>query len=121
MPDINKMISEPSLAPGVVDRITEISEWSEEVALRRAALDGLRLGPDHWEAISFMRDYYIQHGDEAHLARRLTEALDRNFAARGGRRHLYQLFPQGPISQGGHLAGLPELEGTVQPGFGSVM
>ncbi len=121
MPDINQMIQAPDLDPGIMDRITEIGDWSEEIALRRAALDGLRLGPDHWEAISFMREFYIRHGDENHLARKLTEALDRNFAARGGRRHLYQIFPQGPITQGGYLAGLPELEGATQPGFGSVM
>jgi tRNA 2-thiouridine synthesizing protein E len=35
-------------------------------------------------------------------------------------RHLYMLFPGGPVAQGCRVAGLPVPAGAVDRGFGSV-
>ena len=36
-------------------------EWSVELATKMAADDDCDLGPDHWEAINFLRDYYANY------------------------------------------------------------
>jgi tRNA 2-thiouridine synthesizing protein E len=45
--------------------------------------------------------------------------LDAEFAAEGGRRYLYGLFPRGPILQGCRIAALPLPSGTLDLSFGS--
>ena len=52
--------------------------------------------------------------------RELHDALDEKFHRQGGIRHLYRLFPGGPVAQGCRIAGLKAPAGATDKGFGSV-
>ena len=119
MSDISKIIVSESTDPEVVDRLSDLGDWNEVIARDLAMEDGLDLTPDHWEVVRFLRAYYLQHG-RIDSARKWTEVLDRKFAARGGRKYLYTLFPHGPVSQGTHIAGIPTPGDSNDRSFGSV-
>jgi len=100
-------------------RMTELPEWSEEIAADLAAKEGLRLSAEHLEVIHLLRDHYRFHGHDM-SGTRLLRALEEPFGRRGGRKHLFELFPGGPISQGSRLAGLPAPPYSKDLSFGSV-
>ena len=100
------------------DRRMEIGEWDEETAKRLAQKEGIELKPEHLEVVRFLRRYYLENG-LAEDGRQLSVALEGEFEERGGRRHLHQLFPQGPVAQGSRIAGLPVPPYTEDASFGT--
>jgi tRNA 2-thiouridine synthesizing protein E len=48
----------------------------------------------------------------------ISDALDLQFSATGGRKHLYHLFPKGPVGQICKLAEMPQPSGVSDGGFG---
>jgi len=95
-------------------------DWSRDIAVAQARAVNLELTEEHWQLIRALQDFYARHEESAINVRELHDALDENFHARGGLRHLYTLFPEGPIAQGCRLAGLEPPAGAHDPGFGSV-
>lgn len=95
-------------------------DWSREIAERRARERGIELNDGHWEVIRFLRQYYTAYGPVTH-ARELTRALDSRFSDQGGSRYLYRLFPNGPVVEGCHIAGLAPPADSRNSSFGSVM
>ena len=100
-------------------RLAELPEWSEGIAADLAANEGIRLSTEHMEVIQLLRDHYRFHGQDM-SGTRLLRALEEPFARRGGRKHLFELFPGGPISQGCRIAGLPAPPYSKDLSFGSV-
>jgi tRNA 2-thiouridine synthesizing protein E len=95
--------------------------WSRDDALAAAKREGLEPGAEHWEVVRALQRYYAQHADSATInLRELHDALDERFHAQGGLKHLYTLFPGGPIAQSCRLAGLKAPAIATDPGFGSV-
>ena len=120
MADINAYITRPSTdSPERMDRHNELAHWDRDCALQAAAREGIELDDRHWEVITFLRRYYLDHGWPAE-SRRLVRELDIAFTDRGGTRYLYQLFPQGPLAQGTRIAGLPEPANVTNQSFGYV-
>lgn len=97
-----------------------LDAWSPELAEQRARVAGIVLTPKHWEVIGFLRAHYKQHGPVEH-ARELVQALNQRFARDGGSRFLYQLFPDGPVHQASHFAGLPAPADATDKSFGTVL
>ena len=84
------------------------ADWNEQVALRLAELDNIRLTEQHWEIIWFIRTYYQQfkHLPNARVfAKAIAKALGEE---KGSSRYLLQLFPDGPLKYACKLAGLPK-------------
>ena len=96
----------------------EAGGWSESDATRLAAEDGLELTEAHWAVLRYLREHHARHGPAVN-ARTLLGALEKAFAEQGGRKHLYRLFPNGPVSQGCRLAGLAVPEHSVDRSFGT--
>jgi tRNA 2-thiouridine synthesizing protein E len=95
--------------------------WSEESARRAAKAEGLELGDAHLEVVRALQEYFARHAESVAVnLRELHDALDEKFHRDGGMRHLYMLFPGGPVAQGCRVAGLPVPPGAVDRGFGSV-
>jgi tRNA 2-thiouridine synthesizing protein E len=97
----------------------DLGSWSPHLAQRRAAEEGLFLSEEHWEVIFFLRERHRSRGIAA-SAREVTRELEVKFADGQGRRHLYELFPGGPVAQGSRIAGLPLPPYSTDPSFGSV-
>jgi len=92
--------------------------WSTTEATKNAHAAGLVLGDDHWELVRVLQGCYAE--DQNPPVRRLCDALAAVFKPRGGRKHLQQLFPGGPITQGCAIAGLEPPAGTSNRSFGTV-
>ena len=85
----------------------EAGKWNEDVAKAFASLEGItELTPDHWEAIKYLRSYYLQNGI-CPMIRRLIKETGLNLS------RLYELFPQGPANSACKWAGVPKPTGCV--------
>lgn len=121
MPDIKKYIRNPDDAtPEKKGRQLDLSDWSREQGEHLAAEEGIDMTQEHWKVVEFLRNHYAEHGPMS-SGRKLAEALDEAFADSGGGARLHKLFPEGPVSQGCRIAGLPLPPGTENESFGSVM
>ena len=94
--------------------------WTPALATESARREGLALGEEHWEAVRALQEFYARHETPGLNMRGLHDALDEKFHRQGGIRHLYALFPGGPIAQGCRIAGLKAPAGATDKGFGSV-
>ena len=97
-----------------------LGPWSKEAAYELAAKEGITLTPAHWEVLDALRNHYQEYGPDA-SARSLMQCMDAEFAERGGKKYLYDLFPSGPVNQACRIAGLPLPPYSSDPAFGSVM
>lgn len=100
-------------------RQSELPEWSEVIAADLAADEGIRLTAEHMEVLHLLRNHYLLHGHDM-SGTKLLRALEEPFGRRGGRKHLFELFPGGPISQGCRIAGVPAPPYSHDMSFGSV-
>ena len=120
MADINTYISRPRHdSPERMDRHIEIAHWDRDSAGHAAASEGIELADAHCEVITFLRRYYLDHG-WPRQPRVLINEMDNAFSEQGGTRYLYRLFPQGPLTQGTRIAGLPEPANVNNRSFGYV-
>lgn len=120
MLDINKLVSsENSGEDDPNGNLFDLDPWSEEIATEHAAKEGIALSDEHWEIIRFLRGNYAKHGI-APSGRVLLKALEEQFGKDGNTRHLFQLFPHGPVNQGCRIAGLPLPPHSSDPAFGYV-
>lgn len=98
--------------------MADLEKWSVQIAEEKAREEGLTLSEEHWEVIQLLRHNYMLHGPCK--TRDLMEGLEERFIPRGGLKHLYQLFPGGPLLQGSRIAGLPAPVDAADRSFGSV-
>jgi tRNA 2-thiouridine synthesizing protein E len=94
--------------------------WTPALALESARREGLELGEEHWAALRALQEYFARHEPTTINLRELHDALEEKFHGQGGIRHLYLLFPGGPVAQGCRIAGLKAPAGATDKGFGSV-
>jgi tRNA 2-thiouridine synthesizing protein E len=94
-----------------------VEPWDREVASRLAAEDGLELTDAHWAVVSFLRHHFEGNG-AMDYARDLSAVLNQRFQAEGGLKHLYLLFPKGPVTQGSRIAGIPVPGDSTDASFG---
>jgi tRNA 2-thiouridine synthesizing protein E len=121
MLDINKSISNPARYLNDPEgNLTDLASWSPQHTNQRAQAEGLTLGDEHWVVIYFLRERFRERGNED-PAREILHELEERFCDGRGRASLYELFPQGPVSQGSRLAGLPPPPHSYDLSFGSMM
>jgi TusE/DsrC/DsvC family sulfur relay protein len=96
--------------------------WTAQDAGKVAAEDGLTLTDEHWQVIRALQEFFSRHEEGTlHVnLRELHDALDERFHTQGGLRHLYLLFPGGPVAQGCRIAGLKAPFIATDTSFGSV-
>ena len=93
--------------------LTNLADWTEELALQIAADEKVELGDEHWEIINFLREYYDEY-QIAPAIRVLTKAAGKKLGPeKGNNKYLYELFPYGPAKQACKIAGLPKPTGCV--------
>jgi tRNA 2-thiouridine synthesizing protein E len=86
--------------------LTEYDEWDEELGTELAALIGIEMTPEHWNAIRFLRADYTEQGETATLRRVST-------LAGIPVKTLFELFPNKPAKKMAYIAGLPKPRGCV--------
>jgi len=93
--------------------LANINEWEKGVAEVMAKEDDLTLTDEHWELITFLREYYEEY-QIAPAVRVLTKAVSKRMGKdKGNSKYLYTLFPYGPAKQACRYAGLPKPTGCV--------
>jgi len=119
MPDSMSEILNPNLKVQRDSAFPHAPEgWTRERASELASEESIELTDDHWAMIGALHEYFAKHGTPR--ARELHDALDEKFHVKGGLKHLYELFPGGPVAQGCRLAGLEPPAGSTDKSFGSV-
>jgi len=111
----------------------EVNEWGVETVeeprfeldesgvRQRAQEEGIDLTGEHMGVLKIIHQFLVADTeDEQSSVRELTRALQEQFEEQGGKRHLYELFPGGPIHQGCKLLGIEEPAGSLDLSFGSV-
>lgn len=96
------------------------ADWSLEKAQEMARAEGITLTEEHVKLLLDLQDYFAHHEKPINL-RHLHDALEEEYHYDGGIKHLYLLFPGGPITQGCRLAGLKVPAYAKDESFGSVM
>lgn len=85
---------------------------------KNAAERGMTLTDAHMDVVNFVLDFY-EHCDDCQNARALADMMQEEFLRQGGRKYLYQLFPDGPLSTIHDLADLPKLGNESDKSFGT--
>ncbi len=83
------------------------NDWTPEVTRTMAAADGVELVDDHWALVEIFRTYFGQYEIEPPMRALVRRARETLGGDKGGSRYLYQLFPDGPGTQGCRYSGLP--------------
>lgn len=118
MQDTRKIVENLDLPnPKRSDREIDLRNWNEDEGRRNAEQENIEMTDAHWEVVHFLRDYYLEHGP-VEKGRELSDALNNQFADKGGRKYLRQLYPVGPVGQGMRIAGLKVPPLTEDDGFG---
>ncbi|MBF0539166.1 MAG: TusE/DsrC/DsvC family sulfur relay protein [Nitrospirae bacterium] len=93
--------------------LTNLNDWTKELAEMLSKEDSLDLTDAHWEVINFLRSYYQQY-QIAPMIKILVKEIKKTMGAdKGNTKYLYQLFPDGPAKQACRYAGLPKPTGCV--------
>ncbi|MCB1355803.1 MAG: TusE/DsrC/DsvC family sulfur relay protein [Maritimibacter sp.] len=93
--------------------ITNLSDWSKELAEIIAKEEDLEMDDDRWEVVNFLREYYDEY-QIAPAVRVLIKAAKKSMGPeKGNNKYMYELFPYGPAKQACKIAGLPKPTGCV--------
>ena len=101
-------------------RLAELIDqnWNRIKSEQLAMHEGISLTDQHWHVIDYLRKLYLKHG-LPRFARTTARALNRQFAAQGGNKHLYSLFAGGPVTQGSRLGNLRAPANATDVSFGT--
>ncbi len=89
--------------------LTNLEDWSLELAAMIALEEKLELSERHWDVINYLRDEYVNNGANQPNTRTLVKAMSQAWDDKSVKaKTLYDLFPGDPSKQGGRIAGLPE-------------
>lgn len=93
--------------------LTNLDDWSKELAEHMATEDGITLSDAHWEVINFLRDYFQKY-QIAPMIKILVKEIGKSMGPeKGNTKYLYELYPAGPAKQACRYAGLPKPTGCV--------
>lgn len=88
--------------------LVRLEDWNEEVALALAASEGIAAGPEHFEIIFLLRQFYAQY-QLSPAMRPLVKYIGSHLGAeKGTSLHLLRLFPGSPAKLASKIAGLPK-------------
>lgn len=88
--------------------LLNMEDWSKDLALHIAELEGISMTDNHWEVVNFVRQFYQEYKTSPAI-RLLVKAMAKELGAdKGNSIYLYKLFPKGPAKQATRIAGLPK-------------
>ncbi|TDF41685.1 TusE/DsrC/DsvC family sulfur relay protein [Alteromonadaceae bacterium M269] len=88
--------------------LLDVEDWDNELALILASGEGIELSDEHWEVVTFVRDFYMEFNTSPAI-RALVKAMQMKYGPdKISSRYLQRLFPKGPAKQATKIAGLPK-------------
>jgi tRNA 2-thiouridine synthesizing protein E len=88
--------------------LSDLQDWSPEVATYLAQKEGITLTEAHWEIIQLIRKFYAEF-DLSPAMRPLVKYVTLHLGSEKGKSiYLMQLFPPSPAKIAAKLAGLPK-------------
>lgn len=88
--------------------LVNLEDWSKELSQLLANAEGIgELTQRHWDLIEYLRDEYINNGQNQPNERTILKAMTEKWG-KATSKDMYDLFPLMPSKQGGKVAGLPE-------------
>lgn len=88
--------------------LVNLEDWSQDVAKVIAAAEGVALSDKSWDLINFLRDEYINNGQNQPNDRNILKAMSEKWGGNVQSKDLYELFPMQPSKQAAKIGGLPE-------------
>ena len=88
--------------------LVNLEDWNEEVAKVIAAAEGVALSEKSWDLINFLRDEYLNNGQNQPNDRNILKAMTEKWGGNVQSKDLYELFPMQPSKQAAKIGGLPE-------------
>lgn len=88
-------------------RLKNLADWDRNIAEWLAKKDGITLTEAHWAIIQMMRDYYQTYNIPPILKLLKRDIQEKLGAEKAENAYLEALFPNGVITQGTKIAGLP--------------
>ncbi len=87
--------------------LTDLDDWSEQVAIMLAQQENIQLTELHWEIINLLRRFY-QNYQLSPAMRPLVKFIAQELAPEKARSiYLLKLFPGSPAKLASKIAGLP--------------
>jgi TusE/DsrC/DsvC family sulfur relay protein len=87
--------------------LVNYNDWDEDVAKALAAAEGIELTQEHWDVIKYLREEYIDNGNNQPMERVINKDMAKRWGKKISSKDLYRLFPLAPSKQGNRIAGLP--------------
>ena len=87
--------------------LANLDEWSTDVTIELAALEGVVLTEAHWEVIYALRAFYQQYElapNQRPFVKHIANTLGKD---KGNSLYLMKLFPESPARVAARIAGLP--------------
>ncbi len=88
--------------------LVNMEDWSEDLAKIIAKEENVELTDKHWDLIEFLRDEFINNGQNQPNTRKIVKAMSDKWGEKVSQKDVYALFPSDPSKQGGRIGGLPE-------------
>jgi len=88
--------------------LSNLDDWSPEVAVALASAEGLTLSAEHWEVIDLLRGFYAQYQLSPAMRILVKQVKLELGPSKGSSIHLLQLFPGSPAKLASKIAGLPK-------------
>ncbi len=88
--------------------LADINDWSEPLAVMIAATEEIELTDKHWDVIRYLRDEYLNNGQNQPNERTILKAMGSAWGTSISSKDLYDLFPRMPSKQAAKIGGLPE-------------
>ena len=93
--------------------LTDLNDWSEEVACALADAEGITLCDEHWEILNLLRQFQQQFEISPPM-RPLVKYVSQHLGPEKGKSiYLTKLFPPNPARIASKIAGLPKPEGCL--------
>jgi TusE/DsrC/DsvC family sulfur relay protein len=101
-------VSGKTIATTDTGYLVDANDWSEEVAVAIAKIEGIAMTEKHWDVINYLRDEHFNNAGNEPNERTILKDMGKKWSAKLTSKDMYQLFPLMPSKQGRKIAGLPQ-------------
>ena len=88
--------------------LTNIEDWTEDVATVIAQQEGIELTQKHWDVINYLRDEFINNKENQPNTRNMIKDMGKLWGEKIDSKALFDLFTGNPSKQAGRIGDLPE-------------